>query len=190
MSNLFVIEHNRCKPIPETLLISPLKEIWEMDLTPDKTNAIRQLTFIELYSSMKLSNPYSGYPPERRLQVLAKELFNMENANSIEELPNGYMLQLGIDKLNELQTEGSISLRLTQALINSLELLITQLPTISVTLRTDKGLAVYKPSDILSAVSKAHDSITSLEKLKETILKEDFSITKMRGNRQTNRYEE
>ena len=190
MSNLFNIENNRCKPIIETLLITPFKEIWEQDTSEDKGEAIKQFTFIELYSSLKLSNPYAGYSNEKRLQVLGKELFGIENATLVESLPNGYMLQEGINKMNELQIEGSVTLRLYQAIKDSLEQLILDLADVSISERTDKGMAVFKPSDILGFVDKAYGAITSLEKIKDTVIKEDFSITKTRSNRAINSYEE
>jgi len=190
MSNLFNIENNRCKPLIETLLITPFKEIWEQDTSESKGDAIKQFTFIELYSSLKLSNPYAGYSDEKRLQVLAKELFGMTDVTSIEALPNGYMLKLGIEKLKDIQINGSLTLRLCQSLKESVENLIIDLQNVRILERTDKGMAVFKPSDILGMVGKAYDAMDSLEKIENKILKEDFSLTKTRGNREINKFEE
>ena len=43
MSFLFKIQDKVVFPNPETLLISPFKEIWERDTDPDKHQAIKEL---------------------------------------------------------------------------------------------------------------------------------------------------
>ena len=74
MAFLFVVENNIAKPNTETLLISPFKEIWVRDSSKDKSVAIAEFTFIELFTSKKKSNPYSGYNDAERAEKLKQLL--------------------------------------------------------------------------------------------------------------------
>ena len=101
MSYLFVVENSIAKPNTETLLISPFKEIWERDKSKDKSQAIKEFTYIEFMVSKKKTNPYTGYDPEARKKELGKLLFN--NPNFEED----YLIIEGLAKLEKFQTEGS-----------------------------------------------------------------------------------
>ena len=75
MAHLFVIENNVAKPNVETLLITPYKEIWERDTTPQKEVAVKELTYIELMAPKKKSNVFAGYSDEKRRDSLKKMIF-------------------------------------------------------------------------------------------------------------------
>ena len=75
MAFLFTVENAVAKPNVETLLISPFKEIWERDTSSDKSQAIKEFTFIELMTSKKKTNPYAGYADDIRFNKLREIYF-------------------------------------------------------------------------------------------------------------------
>ena len=62
MAFLFQVTDRAVFPNPETLLISPFKDIWERDESTNKTVAIQEFAYIEFMTSMLKSNPYRQYP--------------------------------------------------------------------------------------------------------------------------------
>ena len=72
-------------PNPETLLITPFKDIWERDKTPSKAIAIQEFAYIEFMTSMLKSNPYREYPEETEgIRILS--VMRVMKDKGIEEL--------------------------------------------------------------------------------------------------------
>ena len=72
MAYLFSVEGKIVQPNTETLLVSPFKEIWARDKSKGKENALEEFTYIEFMTSMLKSNPYKGYAPEVKEEVIKK----------------------------------------------------------------------------------------------------------------------
>ena len=100
MSHLFTVENNVAIPNTETLLISPFKEVWERDKSKDKGQAIKEFTFVELMSSKKKANPYSGYSDDTRFEKLKEALFD-------EDWEPDNLIEQCLAKINEFQKEAS-----------------------------------------------------------------------------------
>ena len=131
MAFLFTLENNIAKPHAETLLIRPYKDIWERDTSKDKAKAIREFTYIELYTSKKKTNVYAGYEAEERQKVLTKMLFG--------DIPNwepDMVILEGISKLEQFQTEASPS----YAFLEAAETAANKLKSFSLHLILMKGI--------------------------------------------------
>jgi len=186
MSKLFVIENQICKPQEEVLLIEPFKSIWENDNTPYKEIAIKKFTFMELYASKSVSNPYAEYDDKRRLEELSELYLGQKQSNYImldEELLKG------VQVIQEFQNNGSASMRLYRGLLASVDRLIEHLNELDPDARTNTGAYVIKPVDILNAVAKANDAVISLDALKKKIEQEQLESTRTKGNKVISDYE-
>ena len=186
MSCLFVLENGYCKPNEETLLISPFKEIWENDETTHKEIAIKYFSFIELYASKSVTNPYAEYSDDRRFEELNKAYLGGKY-NSYIELPEEILE--GIQKVEEFQENGSSSMRLYKGLLYSVDQLINFLYSLDMNEKTSTGAYAIKPVDVLNNVAKAEEAIVSLNKLKENIQKELFETSRTRAGKKINPYE-
>ncbi len=74
MAHLFIINDKAVFPNPETLLISPFKDIWDRDRSPGKENAIQEFAYIEFMTSMLKSNPYREYPEAKKDEIIRKDI--------------------------------------------------------------------------------------------------------------------
>lgn len=180
MAYLFILENNIAKPNPETLLISPFRDIWERDTSPDKSQAIKEFSFIELMSSKRKTNPYAGYSDEQRFYKLRETLkfpFDWKPDILIEQC---------LAKIEEFQTEGSFNYMMYKQSLDTVMKTREYLIGIDLNERTKSGMPVYKPADVYSAVEKVEKIMTSLNTLKEKVEQELFDTSRTRGNKAIN----
>lgn len=180
MAYLFVLENNIARPHPETVLIEPFKTIWERDTNRDKTNAIRDFTFIELMSSKRKTNPYAGYSNKQRFEKLKEMLKYPANWQPDDEI------KFALYKIEEFQTEGSFNYVMYKQSLETLIKTREYLLNIDLNERTKSGIPVYKPADVYSAIEKVEKIMTSLNNLKEKVDQELFDQTRTRGNKTIN----
>lgn len=180
MAYLFNIENNIAKPNTETLLISPFKEIWERDKSPNKDTAIREFTFIELMSSKKKSNPYSGYPDEVRFEKLRDYLFDLN-------WQMDSLIEQGLVKIETFQKEASPTYLYYRDSLEAAEKTRNFLRELDLSERNIKtGNPLYKPKDVTSAIADTEKIIQTLSLLKEKVDQELFDTVKTKGNKQIN----
>lgn len=180
MAYLFTIENNVAKPNTETLLISPYKEIWERDKSEDKAKAIREFTFIELMSSKKKSNPYSGYSDEVRFERLKEYLFN-------SKWKPDSLIEQGLVKINTFQREASPTFQYYVDSLEAAEKTRKFLREIDLGEKNERtGNPLYKPKDVTSAIADTEKIIQTLSLLKEKVDQELFDTVKTKGNKQIN----
>ncbi len=182
MAFLFVVEKNRVKPNPETLLIPPFSEIWERDESEGKTRALTDFTYIEFMVSKKKSNPYAGYTDELREKKLQEELY-----------PDGWfhdtLIEMGMAKLREFQEEASPTFAYYMDALATAENTRTFLRGINLNDKNDRGLPIYKPKDVTSALIDTERIIQTLASLKDKVEQELFETTKTKGNKEINYFE-
>lgn len=185
MAFLFVVENNIAKPNTETLLISPFKDIWDRDKSKDKVVAISEFTFIELYTSKKKSNPYSGYNDGDRLEKL-KQLLRFKSDWKPDEL----ILQ-AVKKMEEFHTEASPTYQYYMDNLEAAEKTRKFLKNIDLSEKNYKtGSLLYKPKDVTSAISDSERVIQTLHTLKEKVEQELFDSVKVRGGKTVNYFEQ
>lgn len=183
MAHLFIIENNIVKPNPETLLISPFKDLWDRDRTKDKQKAIKEFTFIEFMVSRKKSNPYAGYSEDVRFDKVKQDVFSTSWQPDI-------LIEEAMSKLNEFQKNASPTYSYYIDSLETAENTRTFLKTVDLRQKNDKtGNPLYKPKDVTSALIDTEKVILTLATLKDKVEQELFDTTKTRGMRQINYFE-
>lgn len=185
MSHLFVVENSIAKPNTETLLISPFKEIWERDESEDKGIATKEFTFIELMSSKKKSNPYAGYSDEIRKDKLKEFLFGKDSQWSPDT-----EVEKGLAKIVEFQKEASPTYSYYISVLEATEKMKQFFTSFDINEVNDKGARVFKPNEIVMAISNTDKLLQNLNSMKEKVEQELFEQTKTRGMKQINPFEE
>ena len=184
MSHLFIVENNIAKPNTETLLIEPFKALWERDKTPDKDVAIKEFTYIELMSSKKKSNPYAGYSDSMRSKKLAEVLFGDPTWK-----PDA-LVEQGLAKIVEFQKEASPTYTYYISVLEATEKMKDFFTTFDINEVNDKGARVFKPNEIVMAISNTDKLLQNLHSMKEKVEQELFEQAKTRGMKQINPFEE
>lgn len=183
MAFLFVIENSVAKPNTETLLISPFKEIWERDTSKDKSKAIKEFTFIELMSSKKKTNPYSGYSDSIRFEKLREMLFDKKWTMDI-------LIEKALVKIKDFQEEASPTYKYYIDNLEAAEKTRKFLKNIDLSSKNDKtGNPLYKPKDVTSAIIDTEKIIQTLSSLKEKVEQELIDSVKTKNNKQINPFE-
>lgn len=183
MAFLFVVENNVAKPNTETLLISPFKEIWERDSSEDKSQAIKEFTFIEFMTSKKKTNPYAGYEDEKRFEILKEAYFSAD-----WEMDT--LIEKGLIQLREFQIEASETYQYYISATKAAEKMRTFFNTFDINERNERnGNPIYKPSDITRALNDTDRVLQNLNAMKEKVEQELFEQTKTKGNKQINPFE-
>lgn len=181
--DLFEVRDGRAFPVTHALMIKPFKTIWEQDETEDKGEAIKMLSFIELFCSPKKSNPYHGYSEDERYIKLKEEIYD----DAQYEL--SYLVTDGIIKYENLLENASPTYSLLRTCEQTTERLKEALTTIDINERTRSGGAVYKPKDITGALSEIADVAKNIETLREKVTQELLAETKTRNSREPGYFE-
>lgn len=182
MSHLFTVENNRAVPNTETLLISPFSEVWERDDSKDKGQAIKEFTFIELMSSKKKSNVYSGYTDDVRFERLREMLFD-------EDWEPDNLIEQCLAKIDELQKDASPTYSYYLAVVEAAEKMKGFFREFDINELNDRGQRVWKPKDITSAMVDTERVLQNLNAMKDKVEQELFEATKTRANKTINYFE-
>ena len=178
MAFLFEINDRAVYPNAETLMIHPFSEIWERDSSPGKEIAIQEFAYMEFMVSMLKSNPYREYQDERKELVIRQEIIK-----ELDWQPDE-LVELGMQKLVEFQTEGSLTYRYWLANKTALEKQIEFFEQVDINERNPKTFSpIYKPKDIPDAVSNAEKVLTTINALKSKVDEELFESAKMRSQK-------
>lgn len=178
MAFLFQINDRAVYPNPETLMISPFSEIWERDSSPGKEVAIQEFAYMEFMTSMLKSNPYREYQDDRKEMVIRQEVIK-----ELDWQPDE-LVEAGMEKLREMQTEGSLTYRYWMANKTALEKQIEFFENVDISERNPKTFApIYKPKDIPDAVSTAEKVLTTINALKSKVDEELFESAKTRSQK-------
>lgn len=183
MSHLFVIENHIAKPNPETLLISPFKEIWDRDISEDKGTAIKQLSYAEFMVSKMRTNPYAGFSDDQRHDRLVLALFGED------EWEPDAQVKAAMVKIAEFQKEGSPTYTYYLSVLEAAEKMKGFFNTFDMDELNDKGVRVWKPRDITSAMSDTDKILQNLNNMKEKVEQELFESTRTRSNKVINHFE-
>lgn len=177
MAFLFKIEEKIAFPNEETLLISPFKDIWERDSSPNKTYALEEFAFIEFMTSMKKSNPYRQYDEDRKYEVVVEAVITQENWEPDE------LVEEGIKQLKEFQTNASSTYSYYLAVKKAAENMKDFFSTVDVNERNERGTPVFKPREITSALNDTEKVLTNLKALEKKVEEELYESTKNRADK-------
>lgn len=182
--DIFLVENNTVKPTPQSLLIKPFKEIWERDKSTKKERAIKEFSYIEFMTSFKKTNPFIGYAPFDRHRKVCEHVF--EDSKYIPDAT----VKSAMTLYDEIQTEGSVSLRFYKSLVSAVEKLIDFSNNVDLNERDAKGSAVWTPNHITQITSKAYDTLKQLSLMQQKVEQELYEASKTRGNREINIFEQ
>lgn len=179
MSHLFTISNKVVFPNPETLLISPFKDIWERDKTKEKAFALEDLTYVEFTTSMFKSNPYREYPESRKHEVVMKDIITRKGWK-VDPL-----ITKAQKKIKDLQEDGSTTYNYYMSAKLALEKLQEFFNTFDINERNPKTFTpIHKPREITSAVKDTKDALLNLKALDSQMQDEMMADTKTRGNKE------
>lgn len=179
MSFLFKIEGMAVMPNPETLLISPFKEIWERDKSKKKELAIKEFSYIEFMTSMLRSNPYREYPEDRKHKVILEAIFK-----EAKWKPD-HLIYDAMAAIKELQEEGSLTYSFWMSAKIAAEKMKEFFIDFDINERNERtGNPIYKPADISRALKDAETNLTTLTSLKKKVDEEIFELVRTRGDKE------
>ena len=177
MAHLFKMSGKVVYPNEETLLIPIYKKIWERDKSENKEEAIKQFSYIEFMTSLLRSIPYIGYEEGRRHTQLCKDIMMNENYQ-----PDDLVIQ-GMEKIVEFQRNASPTLAFYESALKGLRKLQRFFNTFNMNERTDKGIPIYKPKEITSALLDCDKASASLDSLKKKVEEEVYEAVKTKGDK-------
>lgn len=179
MAFLFEVNGRSVFPNPETLLISPYKEIWARDTDVNKEFALEEMAYIEFMGSMKKSNPFSGYDASIRGEKVRDAVITTANWS-----PDTLVIQ-GIKRLEKLQTEASVSYSFLMAARKAAETIKDFFNTVDLNERNEKsGTPIYKPKDVTSAINDAEKIIQNLDAIQKKVEQDMYESTKTKADKQ------
>lgn len=180
MAYLFKVEDGVVKPTDEALQVSPFSDIWNRDNSPHKEVALQEFTYIEFMTSALKTNPYRNYNKDRKEEVIRENVFK----NNPTWRPDN-LIQEGINKVIELQTEGSDKYTLYLSAINAKNKLQDFFNTFNMNKVNNKtGAPIFKPKDITSALQDLDKTIISLDSLEKKVEEDLFQNVKIKGQKE------
>jgi len=178
MAYLFEVQEKRVYPYPETLIVSPFKEIWNRDRSQKKERALEELAYIEFMSSKLKSNPYKGYPESTRPSKIVLDIMKDKSWKPDVKVKEG------IKKIEEFQLEASPTLRYYLSVKKASEGLENFFNTVDLTaVNVKTGNPLYKPKDITSAVNDTSKNTTELNALEKKVHEELFDSVKTKAGK-------
>jgi hypothetical protein len=181
--NIFQIENNIVVPTPQALLIKDFKTIWDRDKSKKKEQAIKEFSYIEFMSSYQKNNPFINYEPFMRHRKICEHVFG-----DPKYIPDA-QVKKAQETYEEIQNEGSVSLRFYKSLVTAVEKLIKFAEDVDLTARDNRGSAVYTPAHITQITSKAYDTLKQLSLMETKVQQDLYESSKTRGNREINHFE-
>lgn len=183
MAFLFVVEGRAVFPNPETLLISPYKDIWERDESENKENAIEDFCYIEFTTSTKKSNPYRQYEDEIKKKIVKKDVITREDWEEDE------LIVAARKKLETFQREASTTYSYYQAAKIAAEKMKTFFLNVDLDERNEKTLnPVYKPTDITRALNDTEKVLANLKDLEKKVEEEIYEEVRTKAGKEISHF--
>lgn len=183
--NIFVIEGNVVKPTPEALLIPEFAILWDRDKSKNKSRAISEFTYIEFLCSVKKSNPFHGYSDEERPAKIKAFIF--KNKETIDTSCSDVIAATIVYR--QLMIDSSTSMQYYLSVKTGIHKMIKFYQELDLTEKNDKGVLVYKVSDVTAAITKANEMLQNLSSLRERVEQEMYESTRTKSNKEINPFE-
>lgn len=179
MAFLFKVAEKSVFPNPETLLISPFKEIWDRDKTKGKHDALEELAYIEFVSSFKESNPYRQYQEKEKHDKVKGAVITQKGWQPDE------LVKMAIHKIYQFQREASTTFNYYLAAKKAAETMQDFFNTVDITEVNEKTMnPKYKPKDLTSAMIDTEKVLSNLKSLEKKVEEELYEETKNRSNKE------
>jgi hypothetical protein len=180
---IFEIDGSIVRPVKDILLIYPFNEIWNRDETKHKSIAINELAYIYYLVSPKKTNPYSGYSNELKSKKIIEGIWKQ-----VEWTPDD-LVKEAIATYAKWLEEAAPSMRYYNAVKSGVEQTINFFQNIDFNERTDKGLPVYKISEVIPALKSANEVLKSMTDLQERVEQEVYESSKTKSGKEINVFE-
>ena len=180
---IFEIDGSVVRPVKDILLIYPFNEIWNRDESKHKSIAMNELAYIYYIVSPKKTNPYSGYSNEVKSKKIIEGLWKDSLWNPDE------LVTTGVNVYTKWLEEAAPSMRYYHAVKSGVEQTINFFQNIDFNERTDKGLPVYKISEVIPALKSANEVLKSMTDLQERVEQEIYESSKTKSGKEINVFE-
>ena len=181
--DIFIVENGIAKPTEYILGIEPFKKIWERDKSEKKDKAMKDFTFIEYYTSPKITNPFRDIEESKREKKI------IENIRMLKDYKPDKLVWEGVKKYKEMLFEWSISYRLYLAAKKAVENLRVFLENVDLNERNDKGVPIYKPKDVTTALNDISKIVDNLQQLERKLF-DEITSAKIYGGEKKNPFED
>jgi hypothetical protein len=181
MDDIFTIINNKIQISPENLSIPEFLVLWERDTTRSKEKVNQE--FLYIYHLCNPKSIYRNYPQDKQEELVRKAFIKIP-----DWLPDE-IIQSAINKYKE----GRIThtMRFLDSCIFACNKIIDYFNGIDFEERDDSGKAVYKLSEVTSALEKTGKILQNLETLQEKVNKElNVNNNRIRGGGDINAREE
>ena len=167
--------------VPEILLISEFKALWEEKRNITKTDktgknkerAFREFTYIYLFFDWE--SPFFNDPEQDR------HTRALDNSGLTEEEFEDPLFRIACNKYDEIQNT-HISIRLLRAAMKSVDTVIYYLENVDVNERSEvDGKPIFKTKDLITEIKGCKDLIVSLQELERQVKKEMEPDSGLRG---------
>jgi len=181
---MFEIHQGIVIPIPETLLISPFKEIWERDPDKDKhSKAMKEFAYIEFMCSYRKENPFIGMESYERHSKICQQVMK-----DIKYIPDELVLT-GMEVYKDIEEKGSVELRYLKSLEDVANKTINWARGVDFSETDVQGRLKYNVKDVIRMTSDAGDILKNIADTRKRVQQQLYESSKTRGNREPGHYE-
>lgn len=178
MAYLFIVEGAAVIPTPETLEISPFKEIWERDESPNKETARAEFKYIEFMTSVLKTNPYKGYDDKRKEEEVRLSV-GFSPKRRIDKLMKDAMqaireFQIGASENYQYYLSAKRAVDKMRIFNNTFDLTAVNPKTLNLLL---------KPKDVTNALKDTEAILANFEALKSKVEEEVYAKAKVRSDK-------
>lgn len=156
----------------EALGIPVFFNLWNRDKSKTKDKALQDLAFV--YYFCDPSSVYFGYADEERIEELERDVLLGRKLDN--------ELKAAIQYYDSYLNTKSTSIRYLQANLAAVRKMEEFFNSIDFTETNSRGQLVYDITKVTNAIEKSGKLITSLEQIKERVVKELEMDNKVRGN--------
>lgn len=165
---------------PEALMLSPFKEIWDRDSSPDKIIAKQELAFLYF-----MGDPRSDY------QYIIDEKERIKEIKKGEGMPSNWkpdkVVKHALEFYNSFKPASAGLLEDTRAVVDKLRNLLKK---INLDERDDKGKPVHTIASITATIKQIPGLVKDLDEAEKTLAKDIISEAKARGSQDKGVFED
>jgi hypothetical protein len=181
MDDIFTIVNNKVTITPESLSIPEFLILWERDTTRFKEVVNQE--FLYIYHLCNPRSIYRNYPQDKQEEEVKKAFIKIPN----------WIPDIAVKNAIIKYKEGRIThtMRFLDSCVFACNKIIDYFNGIDFEERDDSGKAVYKLSEVTSALEKTGKILQNLETLQEKVNKElNVNNNRIRGGGDINAREE
>lgn len=177
--SIFTLKDGKVQVDPESLTIPEFREIYERDVSKDKSIAFNELCYV--YHMADYKSIYNNYGDSEKTTKILNDYFKTSKWS-----PDQVIIEAVI-KYRSLQE--THSMKLLRAARKAVDKLVIHYDTVDLTLINAKGDLINKERDLSFSLGNIGKIAESLDKVEEKIKKEMLKDTKVRGQVEVSEYE-